>query len=625
MDFAQKIAELQEAIKKFMAIHNNPHDTTKHNPLAELLDKQLAPVLDNIPSPTTATATATVSEITGSVGKNGDNNKADVITVQQLLDIDDDGICGKGTIGAIETFQRSIGFSKPDGRIDAGGTTWKKLKGNASSSPVEDNTPDPVHDNNDSPIDNTPVATVSEITGSVGKKGDNNKTDVITVQRLLGIDDDGICGKGTIGAIETFQRSIGFSKPDGRIDAGGTTWKKLKGNATPVKDNTPDPIDNTPDPVVDDTTTPTEDTTTPVDNTPPSDLQGNSEIKKSVGKGGDNDPADVVTVQKLLKETWGYDIPQTGVVEGETIQAIAKFQYRFVGNIKSQDSKIDAGGKTWKYLVGTLKPTMGKTDDGIIGGAETEEEKKMAEFTKAFTGIQIEVNPSEFVSVRPPYHINLGKRLKRVLKARKANSKVKKIISKLGYGGSVGKATPAQIEKFLEDCIAQNLIKDKSAQGLHEFLSTYGVSTDCSGLAIQAANFLVQGDMERSTSGQKDEDVKITNTAGIQRHPKVSSPTKLKAGDMMVNYKRKGTGTYHVRIIIDVDVEGDAIAFTTVESGSASDLGDGGDGVGQRRWKFPDGTKFENVHILKGNDWSKGGKSDQAYTYVRMKQLGAVD
>jgi hypothetical protein len=599
MDFANKIAELQEAIKKFMAIHNNPHDTSKHNSLAELLEKQLVPALEHIVSPTTPVTN--ISEITGSVGKNGDNKKADVITVQGLLKIKDDGICGKGTVGAIEQFQASIGFSNPDGRIDMGGNTWKKLKENATL--VEENTPDPADNNSNSPVDNTPVNTVSEITGSVGKNGDNNKADVITVQQLLGIKDDGICGKGTIGAIEQFQISIGFSNPDGRIDMGGNTWKKLKENATLVEDTT----------------------TNPVDNSPLSNLQGNSEIKKSVGKGGDNDPADVITVQKLLKDTWDYDVPQTGIVEGKTIQAIAKFQYRFVGNIKSQDSKVDTGGKTWKYLVGTLTATMGKTDDGIIGGAETEEEKKMAEFTKAFTGIQVEVNPGEFVSVRPPYHINIGDRLKRVLEERNANSKVKKIIAKLGYGGSVGKATPAQIEKFLEDCIAQNLIKDKSAQGLHEFLSKYGVSTDCSGLAIQAANFLVEGDMERSTSGQRDEDVQITNTGGIQRHPKVSLPTKLKAGDMMVNYKRKGTSTYHVRIIIDVDIEGDAIAFTTIESGSASDLGDGGDGVGQRRWKFPNGTKFENIQILKGNNWSKAGKSDQAYTYVRMTQLGAVD
>lgn len=513
MDFFKTIAELQEQIAKFLEIHANPYDTSKHNDLAEKL-KKVDAALKQTPAATAA---------------------------------------------------------------------------------------------------NTAVA-VKDIKASVGEGGKNNEDDVKIVQTLLKIDVDGDCGKQTIAAIKAYQKSIGFAKPDGKIDAGGKTWLSLKGKATPVQEEKPK--DTT-------TTTPVTNPTTPVVDTPPTNLQANSVIKQSVGDKGVNDPADVLTVQKLLKETWGYSIPVNGTVDDKTVQAIRQFQYRYAGSIKSQDSKVDPGGTTWKYLIGELKPTMGKTDDGILGGAETELEKKMADFTKTFTGIQIEVSPGEFVSVRPPYHINKGDRLAKVVAARNANSKVNSIISSLGFGGSIGKATPAQIEKFLEECIAKNLIADKTSQGLHEFLSKYGVSTDCSGLAIQAANFLVQGDMERSADG-KSEAVGITNTEGIQGHPKVSSPKNLRAGDMMVNYLREGTSTYHVRILVDVDIEGDAVSFTTVESGSSSDLGDGGDGVGQRRWKFPDGTKFENVQILKGNVWSKAGTSDQAYTYVRMKQLAGL-
>lgn len=152
-------------------------------------------------------------------------------------------------------------------------------------------------------------------------------------------------------------------------------------------------------------------------------------------------------------------------------------------------------------------------------------------------------------------------------------------------------------------------------------MAKYGVSTDCSGLAIQAANFLLQGDLERNKKNQNSEEIKSTNTEGIQKHPEVSNPTNLRAGDMMVNYKREGTKTYHVRIIVDVDIEDDHVAFTTVESGSSTNLGDGGNGVGQRRWKLPNKTNYDNLQILLGNNWQTAGRNDQAYIYVRMRQL----
>lgn len=502
MDFYSKITELQNMIYQFMQVHNNPHDTSKHNEVAKQLTV-LEPTLNKVPKKNST------GSITASVGNKGINKPHDVQLVQELLGIEVDGIYGKQTLLAICEFQRNLGFRRIDGLIEPNKITWKNLIANTSS---------------------------------------------------------------------TRKKGIEVIKPD------ATTEKTPQSSKTSTKTSTT--------------------------------------IQQSVGLGGINNPEDVSTIQNILKNTWGYNIPVNGKIDDKTIQAIRKFQYRFAGNINSQDSKIDVGGKTFKYLVGTLKPTMKKTDDGIIGKADTPLEKKMAEFTKAFTGIQIEVNPGEFVSVRPPYHINLGKRLKKVTKARNANKAVKRIILGLGFGGGVGKATPAQITTFLEKCIGKNLIKNKTSQGLHEFLSTYGVSTDCSGLAVQAANFLLDGDMKRPKLGQHGEKVKITNTKGIQQHPKVASPKQLRAGDMMVNYKRKGTKTYHVRVIIDVDINDDgSIQFTTVESGSSSNLGDGGDGVGQRRWAFPDGTKFENVQILKGNNWQRGNASDQAYTYVRMRQL----
>jgi len=72
------------------------------------------------------------------------------------------------------------------------------------------------------------------LSGSVGNGGQNDPNDVKAVQQALGIAVDGQCGGGTIKAIEEFQRSIGQSNPDGRVDAGGATERALAGGAKPA-------------------------------------------------------------------------------------------------------------------------------------------------------------------------------------------------------------------------------------------------------------------------------------------------------------------------------------------------------------------------------------------------------
>ena len=71
-------------------------------------------------------------KISGSVGKNADNDSGDVTTVQNLLIAHGfrigtaNGNCEPKTLEAITSFQR--GFLKtPDGRVDPGGTTWHHL------------------------------------------------------------------------------------------------------------------------------------------------------------------------------------------------------------------------------------------------------------------------------------------------------------------------------------------------------------------------------------------------------------------------------------------------------------------------------------------------------------------
>ncbi len=85
------------------------------------------------------------------------------------------------------------------------------------------------------------------ISKSVGSKGANLKSDILTVQKLLNANlgritplaplvEDGRVGKMTIGAIEEFQRRVvKMGRPDGRVDPGGKTLKHLNdGDAVPA-------------------------------------------------------------------------------------------------------------------------------------------------------------------------------------------------------------------------------------------------------------------------------------------------------------------------------------------------------------------------------------------------------
>lgn len=63
--------------------------------------------------------------------------------------------------------------------------------------------------------------------GTVGRGAKNAASDVRAVQDALGIPADGDCGPQTVAAIDAYQRKLGHSKPDGRVDAGGATERAL--------------------------------------------------------------------------------------------------------------------------------------------------------------------------------------------------------------------------------------------------------------------------------------------------------------------------------------------------------------------------------------------------------------
>ena len=75
--------------------------------------------------------------IVHSVGRNGTNDRSDVLIIQQLINdhlpvpltpIDVNGICGPETILAIEKIQRrNLRMKRPDGRVDPDGATYRFL------------------------------------------------------------------------------------------------------------------------------------------------------------------------------------------------------------------------------------------------------------------------------------------------------------------------------------------------------------------------------------------------------------------------------------------------------------------------------------------------------------------
>jgi len=78
-------------------------------------------------------AVSTSNELSAAVGSNCQNNKSDVLLVQNLLkkktvSVGVDGLFGSNTLTAIKNFQKgALNFSNTDGKVDVGGKTWKGL------------------------------------------------------------------------------------------------------------------------------------------------------------------------------------------------------------------------------------------------------------------------------------------------------------------------------------------------------------------------------------------------------------------------------------------------------------------------------------------------------------------
>ncbi|MCI5194024.1 MAG: hypothetical protein D3915_13025 [Candidatus Electrothrix sp. AU1_5] len=155
--------------------------------------------------------------ISGSVGDAGGQNRPeDVRTVYALFNkilatpLAVSEQVAEELIAAIRDFQAAF-MSRPDGRIDVGGRTWQELTAavNASNAPA------------------------GELSGSVGDSGGLNRPrDVRIIYELfnkilatpLAVSEQ--VAEELIAAIRDFQSGF-MSRPDGRIDVGGRTWREL--------------------------------------------------------------------------------------------------------------------------------------------------------------------------------------------------------------------------------------------------------------------------------------------------------------------------------------------------------------------------------------------------------------
>ncbi len=224
----------------------------------------------------------------------------------------------------------------------------KNGQGGATTSPTEEGRPE-----NGSPTPTNPPTTPtsdSSISGSVGKGGDNNPTDVFLVKKLLNqkinaglTEDNPNVATKTIEMIEKFQREVvGLAKPDGKIDPGGRTWKALiagttvtppaneggNGQANPEENNSSSP---------------------PIAEVEEA-LSANSKITQSVGQGGKNEAADVLRVKQLLNK-FGYNLPEDGTANAALNDAIKDFQRKYRG-ATNPDGRVDPNGGTWGTLIG---------------------------------------------------------------------------------------------------------------------------------------------------------------------------------------------------------------------------------------------------------------------------------
>ncbi len=287
------------------------------------------------------TPVAAASSLSGSVGKGGTNAHADVLLVQEWLNkqgnkLVADGLYGKNTFKALSKYQKQLwkeksamlaglkpyqqndpAFKITQGIIEVGDLTYLSLSG-ATPKVVEPAAEIPAAvDKIPAAADDTPVAAASSLSGSVGKGGTNAKADVLLVQEWLNKQGnklvvDGLYGKNTFKALSKYQKQLwkeksamlaslkpyqqndpAFKITQGIIEVGDLTYLSLSGATSTVIGD--------------------------------ASITASTTLRSSVGRSGDNNPADVMLIQELLNDH-GYNVAINGDFNSETLLALRDFQ-----------------------------------------------------------------------------------------------------------------------------------------------------------------------------------------------------------------------------------------------------------------------------------------------------------
>ena len=213
------------------------------------------------PPSSTGTQAPARTTLSGSVGRGGRNDAADVRLIQALLSprlpagtspLQVNGRVDQALLNAIVHFQRQVvGMASPDGRIDPGKRTFQALTGASTQHPTPTPPPPPPSTVQAPSSTRTPPSAVTPpfadfilsktqtLSGSVGQRGQNKPADVQLIRLLLNahlpvpaapLQINGQVDERLLSTIIHFQRqTVGMTHPDGRIDPGGRTFQMLTG------------------------------------------------------------------------------------------------------------------------------------------------------------------------------------------------------------------------------------------------------------------------------------------------------------------------------------------------------------------------------------------------------------
>ncbi len=269
-------------------------------------------------------------------------------------------------------------------------------------------------------------------------------------------------------------------------------------------------------------------------------------------------------------------IENDGILSANEIQVINAIKSE-IQAIKTQIEKIEKA----KGIGRTAEKPKNK-----LGISQEEVKDKLANYFAAFDKLIVLVE-GQTVEVETPYFMNKG-------------------------GGGrlvqVGKGSPKDVQKWLQDKINAGAVKSKNPLELRTYLEKNNIGVDCSGFVSQALNHLAdkEADMDFASDDIFNPGGRNSTSFGPagREFIKISSEN-VQIGDTLYYDNPVNGGINHIRIVGDVKKENNVLYYTLYESAGST-------GPRKMEWKF-DGKLQE----FRGNQWVV--KSNE--TFYRWKSL----